>query len=253
MPNTPRILALWSAPRSRSTAFYRMMAERGDFTCVHEPFSYLADFGAATIGETTVHTESDAVAALRELAERGPVFFKDTTDARYPAVLSDEAFLSVDVTHTFIIRDPRYTIPSYYALNPHVQREQIGMGLLWEIYSAVQRRTDATPVVLDGDELITAPEFVVRGYCEQVGIDFRQDALSWQPADRSEWSPTARWHAAASASSGFSAPQNDYATDVDSDPVLRDYLAYHSEFYRRLAQRRIMPPISAEPDGPPVR
>jgi len=32
------MLMLWSAPRSRSTAFYRMMIERGDFTGVHEPW-----------------------------------------------------------------------------------------------------------------------------------------------------------------------------------------------------------------------
>ncbi|HUD39315.1 MAG TPA: hypothetical protein VMR14_20630 [Streptosporangiaceae bacterium] len=42
---TGPILMLWSAPRSRSTAFFRMMIERGDFVCVHEPFSYLAEFG----------------------------------------------------------------------------------------------------------------------------------------------------------------------------------------------------------------
>ena len=41
---------LWSAPRSRSTAFFRMMIERGDFTGVHEPFSYLAEFGYAEAG-----------------------------------------------------------------------------------------------------------------------------------------------------------------------------------------------------------
>jgi hypothetical protein len=41
------LLMLWSAPRSRSTAFFRMMAERGDFMMVHEPFSYLAEFGYA--------------------------------------------------------------------------------------------------------------------------------------------------------------------------------------------------------------
>lgn len=43
------LLMLWSAPRSRSTAFFRMMAERGDFTVVHEPFSYLAEFGYADV------------------------------------------------------------------------------------------------------------------------------------------------------------------------------------------------------------
>ena len=40
---------LWATPRSRSTAFFRMMAERGDFTVVHEPFSYLAEFGYADV------------------------------------------------------------------------------------------------------------------------------------------------------------------------------------------------------------
>ena len=45
---------LWSAPRARSTAFFRMMIERGDFTGVHEPFSYLAEFGYAEAGGVRV-------------------------------------------------------------------------------------------------------------------------------------------------------------------------------------------------------
>ena len=32
------ILALWAVPRSTSTAFERMMRQRGDHDCVHEPF-----------------------------------------------------------------------------------------------------------------------------------------------------------------------------------------------------------------------
>jgi len=32
------MLMLWSAPRSRAAAFYRMMIERGDFTGVDEPW-----------------------------------------------------------------------------------------------------------------------------------------------------------------------------------------------------------------------
>ena len=33
-----KILALWAVPRSTSTAFERMMRERGDFWVVDEPF-----------------------------------------------------------------------------------------------------------------------------------------------------------------------------------------------------------------------
>jgi hypothetical protein len=43
-------LMLWRVPRSRSTAFFRMMAERGDFTVVHEPFSYLVMHGHTDVG-----------------------------------------------------------------------------------------------------------------------------------------------------------------------------------------------------------
>ena len=35
------IIALWTHPRSISTAFERVMMERKDFTILHEPFSYL--------------------------------------------------------------------------------------------------------------------------------------------------------------------------------------------------------------------
>ncbi len=66
------ILMLWSSPRSRSTAFFRMMAERGDFTAVHEPFSYLAQFGQVCMGGGRLASVQDLFAALRSLASQGP-------------------------------------------------------------------------------------------------------------------------------------------------------------------------------------
>ena len=33
-----KILALWAVPRSTSTAFEWMMRQRGDMTCLHEPY-----------------------------------------------------------------------------------------------------------------------------------------------------------------------------------------------------------------------
>jgi hypothetical protein len=59
------LLMLWGTPRSRSTAFFRMMAERGDFTVVHEPFSYLAEFGYADVA-------GERVTSAAGLAGAGP-------------------------------------------------------------------------------------------------------------------------------------------------------------------------------------
>src|SRR5262245_655275 len=114
----PRILCLWSAPRCRSTAFFRMMVQRGDFDAVHEPFSYLAEFGHVDIDGRTMRTAAEVLGTIRTMAGRTPVFFKDTTDERYPAVLADTAFLAHDAVHAFLVRDPRQTIPSYRRINP---------------------------------------------------------------------------------------------------------------------------------------
>ncbi|MFD1048968.1 sulfotransferase family protein, partial [Kibdelosporangium lantanae] len=146
-----RLLSLWSVPRSRSTAFFRVMGERGDFQVVHEPFSYLAEFGKCEIDGRTVTSQPALIDALRRLGRNRPVFFKDTTDEHYGGVLADDRFLTRDAVHTFLIRHPARTIASYHALNPRVRRHQIGFESLWEIYEAVLAATGRKPVVLDGD------------------------------------------------------------------------------------------------------
>jgi hypothetical protein len=238
-PGLPRILIMWSAPRSRSTAFFRMMAERGDFIPVHEPFSYLAEFGYATVGKTRVTSEAELIGALRDLARQGPVFVKDTTDERYPGVLTDLRFLAEDAVHTFLVRHPRETIASYQALNPEVALPPIGCETQHEIFSAVARATGHEPVVMDSEDLLRDPAGTVAAYCARVGIEFRPDALTWKPDDRQEWAPSKRWHAAAAASTGFGIVPEEHGVDVRADPVLSGYLRHHLPFYEKLSAHRL--------------
>jgi Sulfotransferase domain len=235
-----RIIALWSMPRSRSTAFFRMMAERGDFAMVHEPFSYLAELGRTEIDGREARTEVELLQAIRALARRRPVFFKDTTDERYPGLLADRAFLAADAQHTFLIRHPRETIASYYAINPRVRRHQIGAESLHEIYTAVEQLTGRRPVVVDAEDLVRRPEAVVRAYCAKLSIPYLPDALTWSPGSRPEWQPTARWHQDVSASTGFHTTSGRHVIDVDSHPVLGRYLEHHLPFYRSLRDCRLL-------------
>jgi Sulfotransferase domain len=236
----PRLLALWSAPRCRSTPFLRMMAERGDRTVVHEPFSHVADFGVAEVDGTVVRSERDLIGALRKLAAERPVFFKDTTDFHYPGLLADTAFLR-EATHTFMIRDPKAAIASHYRLNPKLGRDEIGFAWLHEIYAAVADATGTEPVVLDGDDLVAAPEAIVQAYCARVGIPYVAEALSWRPKVLPGWQRTARWHTSVSDSSGFEQRSEDGAVDVEADPTLRAFLRYHQPFYEQLRARRLRP------------
>ncbi|GAA3398652.1 sulfotransferase family protein [Streptomyces roseoviridis] len=234
------VLALWSAPRSRSTAFARMMAERGDRVVVHEPFSQVVDFGEVKVGDRVARGERDVLAALRDMAARTPVFFKDTTDFHYPALLADRDFLAA-ATHTFIIRHPAEAIASHHALNPDLGRDEIGFARLHEIFTAVRDATGTTPVVVDSDDLLDRPADTVRAYCSAVGIPFLPDALSWQPGMRSEWEATSRWHESTSRTAGFTRGSGRGAETVEANPVLRAYRDYHLPYYEELRAAAIGP------------
>jgi hypothetical protein len=235
-----QVLMLWSAPRSRSTAFFRMMTERGDLTAVHEPFSYLAQFGCADIGRKRVTSVPALVAALSALARRGPVFAKETTGHRYPEVLTQRQFLARDAQHTFLIRHPAETIASYHAVQPDAALSQIGFESLHEVFTEVTRVTGRTPLVLDSADLVARPAAAVRAYCEQVGLGFRPGALTWPPSDRPEWQLSRDWHTEAAASSGFTDTTGRHRTDVAGDPVLSRYLDHHLPFYQELHRHRLL-------------
>jgi len=235
----PKILALWSAPRSRSTAFFRMMCERGDLQVLHEPFSYLAEFGMVEAGGEVLRTERDLLARMRELGGSSPLFFKDTTDERYPGLLDDQRFLAQDAVHTFIIRHPAETIASYHAINPDVELHQIGFEAQYEIFRAVWESTGEVPVVVDAQDLVDHPDAVVKRYSEAVSIPYLENSLSWQPESRKEWQPSERWHSDASSSSGFRAKPQEYGVDVAAHPVLGRYLEHHLPFYEKLRAHRL--------------
>ncbi|MGH3164925.1 MAG: sulfotransferase family protein [Trebonia sp.] len=226
----PARLMLWSAPRSRSTAFFRMMAERGDFTVVHEPFSYLGEFGHTDVGGTRVSSAAELLGALRGFP--GPVFAKETTGHRYPEVVADPAFLS-GMTHTFLIRDPRETIPSYLNLYPGAPVEKIGYESLHEIYTAVTRLTEREPVVIDAGDLMRNPAGTVAAYCAGAGIPFIPEALTWEPAQRPEWQPSRRWHEAVAASSGLGTASVS-SPDPGPGPAVSAYLRHHLPYYEAL-------------------
>jgi len=235
----PRILALWSAPRSRSTAFARMIAERGDYQVLHEPFSHVMDFGEAAVGDRLVHTEDELISALRDLAGSSPVFFKDTTDFHYPGLLANREFLA-GPAHTFLIRHPAEAIASHAVLNPGLGRDEIGFERLAEIYDAVAAVTGAAPVVVDSGDLVDRPRETVRAYCQAAGIPFLPGALSWRPGMLRAWQKTSRWHESTSSTSGFVRSAASRPA-VPGSPLLTEYLAYHLPFYEKLREVALVP------------
>jgi hypothetical protein len=214
-----------------STAFFRMMAERGEFCLIHEPF-YACERGhPVRVGERTLHGAAEVISFM--LGSAQPVFFKETTEYRHAKLFAAHPEL-LEMTHTFIVRDPRRVIESHFALNPEVTCDEIGFEHLAEIFELVHNATGVAPVVIDADHLVRDPAGVVAAYCRRVGLTERPDALTWEPGDRPEWAATHAWHQDATASSTFRAVERSYEVTPDNDERLAGYLEHHLPFYRQL-------------------
>jgi hypothetical protein len=244
-PAAPTVITMWAHPRAVSTAFLRMMIERGDTTVVHEPLVTLADFGkvqiealpgAAAPGETV---ELDSVGAvlghLRALGSHRPVFSKDTLEYRY-AYLYEHSEELIDFHHVFIVRDPAKAIASHFAMKPTVACAEIGYEHQAELFDLMRATAAYEPLVISAERLVEDPAAVVSGFCERVGLPFVPGALQWEPQDRAEWRLTKQWHADATASSGFRAPEKQYANTVANNDLLRSYDQYHRPFYEHLIE-----------------
>ncbi len=236
----PRVIALWSVPRSRSTVFFRAMLERGDLTALHEPFCNIVDYGETTVVGEQVRTAGTLITRLRGLGTDRPVFFKDTTDYRQPEVLADEQFLA-ETTHTFLIRRPAEVAASYYALKPDITQENLGFRAMAELFAAVTRCTGHAPLVIDSDDLVDHPDATIGAYCERVGLPFLPEALSWQPGARSEWHRSGRWHERASDTSGIQRTESQYAHTADSNTLLAELAAQDEPLYQSLREERLRP------------
>jgi hypothetical protein len=201
------ILVLWAVPRSVSTAFERMMIERGDHVVFDEPFSRHYYFGpdkvsdrfAAVLPRSQV---GEIVADLDRAAARAPVFVKDMAyhvgGAASPELLGR-------LVNTFLIRDPAFVLPSLARMWPDFTEEETGYNAVARLVELAEAAGQA-PVIVDSDDLCRDPDRIVGAYCERVGIPFVADALSWEAGMRSEWTLWADWYAATARSTGFSPP-----------------------------------------------
>lgn len=232
------VIALWAVPRSRSTAFERMMVERKDLDVVHEPFSYLVASGGLTVDGVRAVSLTGLFDLLLARAAQRRMFIKETTDYPYEPLLSDPRLYD-RVTNTFLIRRPEDVVASYYSLKPEMERDEVGFDRLYGIFRAVMAATGEPPVVVDADDLMRDPQAMVRAYCHRVGLDFMPEPLRWDSGDRPEWRPTQRWHRDVTASTGFVDHRRTYPVRPDNNAWLAEVASYHRPFYEEMYAFRL--------------
>jgi len=244
------IIALWSHPRSMSTATERIMRERGDLACFHEPF--LGDYYLNREAGQMTHLDRDGEApqtyaeareALLSAAQDRPVFFKDMSYYVVPRLFEDRELVE-RITHTFLIRDPRRSLASYYKLDPDFSSHEAGLLAQLEHVRWLESQLGLTPVVLEAEAIQADTEKVITDYWRHVGLPPKPEAFHWEAEDVPEdWQHVAGWHGKAATSTGIRPPREErpaaevFNEAAENAPRLREILNAHWPAYLALRDR----------------
>ena len=247
------IIALWSHPRSMSTAMERIMRERGDLQCFHEPFMY--DYYVNRDNRMMPHfdieedhpvTYQDVRDMLLEKATKGPVFFKDMSYYVFPHILSDEEF-GKHLINCFLIRDPIASIQSYFKIDPGVSCEEIGLEAQLRHFDALREKTGNTPVVMNAEDVRSNVKGYVRALWDRIGLSDIPEAFEWDTKPPKDWQQVGAWHGDAGASNSIrpmdkdeiEAKKKSFAELATKTPEMQRYLDHHHPFYNRLMKHKI--------------
>jgi hypothetical protein len=232
-------IALWSVPRSISTAFERVFVERDDFEVFHEPFGESYYYSEERLSDRYSDEEprpednyENVLARILEPREKR-VFVKDM--AYYVKPLMGPEFVS-RFRNTFIIRDPKYVIASLSRIWPDFTLEETGFEQLYRLF---RYATDVDPedvVAVDAMTFSENPVGVLAAYCEHLEIPFRTDDLSWQPREVRSWENWEGWHEEAQQSTGIKPAER---KDPELPPELEKAYEYCLPYYYELAARAI--------------
>ncbi len=250
------IVILWSHPRSMSTAIERIMRERGDFECLHEPFlqyyySKRSDRELAHFSSQCGHPSSyvEIRDLVLEKATTSPVFVKDMSYYVMPE-LFDHGDFCRRIVHCFLIRNPLSAIPSFYRLDPEFTRYEVGLEAQWQHYNRLLDAGIPPGPVLEAELVQADPAEMMRRFWRMLGLDYREQALTWEPdAAPDDWKYVEGWHRGVSSSNGIRPPGEDrdrraaqaFEKICREAPHLQDYLDHHLPFYHHLQRVGLKP------------
>ena len=170
-----KILALWAVPRSTSTAFEWLMRQRGDMTCLHEPYGEAWYQGEnplwPRLTEDSLRTPGltlESVSAkLLHTAKTKSVFIKDFP--HYIDHLWTDELLS-HFNHSFLIRHPAKTITSMFSKWPDFHPKEVGFKEQRLLFDKLKKLHSTAPPLIDSDDLLADPYSMVKRWSNAVGL-----------------------------------------------------------------------------------
>jgi sulfotransferase family protein len=240
-------IAMWSGPRTLSTALMRSFENRPDTVVVDEPLYayYLAETGIQHPGRDEI---------IASMPTRWPEVIEQLTRVPLPAGrtvyyqkhMTHHLLPDVDrsrlagLRHAFLIRDPRRLLASYAKVRDTPTLADLGLEQQVEIY-----RLFGGPVI-DAAELAARPRQLLEALCAALGIAFDPRMLSWPAGPRPTDGVWARyWYGRVWASTGFTSGRDSGGAAGSAAPPaelpasLEGLAARCQPFYDELAVARI--------------
>jgi hypothetical protein len=203
-------MAMWSGPRNISTAMMRSWGNRGDTVVCDEPLyaHYLKVTGIEHPGreEVIAHHESDwrkVAAWLTGPVPAGKAIFYQKHMSHHLLPEIERGWLD-ELTHGFLIRDPREMLTSLLEHLPNPRLEDTGLPQQLELVEYVRKRAGNMPPIIDARDVLQNPRRTLGLLCDAIGVDFQDAMLQWPPGRRDTDGIWAKhWYEAVERSTGF--------------------------------------------------
>ncbi len=227
-------IAMWSGPRTISTALMRAWENRADTVVVDEPLYgfYLARSGVP-------HPGRDEIIASMPCGWRAvldglcTVPLPPGKTVYYQKHMAHHLLPEVDrgalrgLRHAFLIRDPRQLLASYARVRAEPVAADLGLEQQVEIF-----RLLGGPVV-DAGDILRRPGPLLEALCGALGVPFDPAMLSWPAGQRPTdgvWGKY--WYDGVWRSTGFG-PYREPAGDLPPalEPLARQCRPFYDEMY----------------------
>lgn len=241
-PSSPGLarIAMWSGPRTISTALMRAWENRPDTVVVDEPLYgfYLDRSGVPHPGRDEIMQSMprdwrevvDQICSAPLPAGKTVYYQKHMTHHLLPEV--DRGALA-GLRHAFLIRDPRQLLASYARVRDEPVLADLGLAQQVEIF-----RRFGGPVV-DAGDVLRQPRALLEVLCTALGVPFDPAMLSWPAGPRPTDGVWARyWYDGVQRSTGFG-PYRERTPDLP--PALEPLAAQCQPFYDELSAHRLLP------------
>lgn len=236
-------IAMWSGPRNISTALMRSFENRPDTAVWDEPLygPYLYKTGIDHPGaDEIIETcgsdwEPIAKRCLGNAPGNAPVFYQKHMTMHLLPDMSQDWIRNL--TNCFLIRQPDQVVASYGKVRPDLTLEDLGYFQQARLYDYVIKITGSMPMVIDSKDFLMNPEKMLRAMCDQLGIPFRTEMISWPKGKRDSdgvWGK--HWYDSVWDSTSFAAYQEKPLNLTDEQQAIANEA---EPYYQVLHQHRL--------------